>query len=123
MPVPVVLPNGTLEPFPECRSERRLVVSRLRGRAARTSVLDSLSLGRFRFGPTSKKCSAQREHFFTYPLDRWVRPEYRRGDLFRSDELVYHGEKGSNFSSPFINSECRIAVCLLDFCLKHRDSL
>jgi hypothetical protein len=34
----VLLALGTLEPFPQCRPKRRLVVSRLRGRAVRLGV-------------------------------------------------------------------------------------
>src|ERR1035437_8909793 len=49
MPVPVVLPNGTQEPFPERRSIRRLVVSRLRGRAARTSAVTLTGVGALSF--------------------------------------------------------------------------
>jgi len=40
-----VFHRSTLEPFPECGSERRLVVSRLRGRVVRHASRDSLSLG------------------------------------------------------------------------------
>src|SRR5450755_5197835 len=49
-----VPPCSTQESFTKFAKKTKLELSRLRGRAVRTGVLDSMSLGRFRFSPSAE---------------------------------------------------------------------